>query len=150
MSNREETCSRAGYSTVQQNQSQEYLSGIRPRPDERRQPRKGIIVRFHQRVGPTGLERFEVEIRFNDKPSDIQQGSYRRAFILSHTPEELAMLYGDPETIIGKKVTVESATGREDQGVATIINESGMGNLGKATTLSPFGTLLAPAGGGII
>ena len=150
MSNREETVSRAGYNTIQQNQSQEYLSGIRPRPDERRQPRKGRIINFHQRVGVTGLERFEVEIRFDDKPSDIQQGSYSRAFILSHTPEELAILYGDPETIIGKRVIVESSTGKEDQGIAIIVNDSGIGNLGKANTLSPFGTLLAPAGGGII
>jgi hypothetical protein len=101
-------------------------------------------------VGATGLERFEVEIRFDGKSSDIQQGSYNRAFVLSHTPEELAMLYGDPDTIIGKEVIVESAGTKEDQGTATIVNSSGKGNLEKATTLAPFGTLLAPAGGGII
>jgi hypothetical protein len=150
MSNREETSSRAGYNTTQQRRSENFLSDIRPRPDEKRHPREGIIVKYHQRVYPTGLENFEVEVRFDDKPSDVQQGSYRRSFILTHTPEELAMLYGDPNTIIGKRVTVESGTGREDYGVATIINSLGRGNLEKANTLKPFGTLLAPAGGAMI
>jgi hypothetical protein len=107
-------------------------------------------VKYHQRVGPTGLERFEVEIRFDNKQSDIQQGSYKRAFVLSHTLEEIAMIFGDPDTIIGREVTVESSGTREDQGLATIITRSGEGNLEKANTLMPFGTLLAPAGGSIL
>jgi hypothetical protein len=96
------------------------------------------------------LERFEVEIRFDGKQSDIQQGSYKRAFILSHTMEELAMLFGDPDTIIGRRVTVESTGTKEDQGLATIVNDSGVGNLAKANTLKPFGTLLAPAGSSVL
>ena len=148
--NREETQSRAGFNVIQQRKSEGFLSDLRPRPDERRQPRKGKIIRVHQRIGPTGLERFEVEIRFTDKESDIQQGSYRRAFILSHTPEELSMLYGDADTIIGKEVVVESSGAKEDQGVATIVNNSGKGNIEKANTLKPFGTLLAPAGGAMV
>jgi hypothetical protein len=150
MSNREETSSRAGYNVVQQNRSEQFLSDIRPRPDEKRQARSGRIVKYHQRIGDGGMERFEVEIRFDDKLSNIQQGSYRRAFILSHTPEELAMLYGDPDTIIGKRVSVESNSGKEDQGIATIVNDSGEGNLEKANLLKPFGTLLAPAGSAMV
>ena len=150
MSNNEETGSRAGFNVAQQRRSEQFLSDKKPRPDEKRQARGGKIVKYHQRVSDTGSERFEVEIRFDDKLSDIQQGSYRRAFVLSHTPEELAALYGDPETIIGKRVTVESNSGKEDQGIATIVNGSGEGNLQKANTLKPFGTLLAPAGSAMI
>jgi hypothetical protein len=150
MSNREETGSRAGFNEYQQRKSASYLAELKPRPDEKRQPRKGRIVKYHQRVGPTGLERFEVEIRFDNKQSDIQQGSYKRAFVLSHTLEEIAMIFGDPDTIIGREVTVESSGTREDQGLATIITRSGEGNLEKANTLMPFGTLLAPAGGSIL
>ena len=146
MSNKEEKGSRSGYNTVMQLQSTEFLSSIRPRPDEKRSPRKGKITKYNQRVGGTGLERFEVEIRFDEKIDDIHQASYRRSFILSHTPEELAMLFGDPDTIIGKRVMVQSSTGQEDQGLAFIVNDSGKGNLEKANTLKPFGTLLAPAG----
>lgn len=146
----EETTSRAGYSIAQQAKSDVFQSENKPRPDEKRQPRRGRIVKYHQRISPTGEEKFEVEIRFDGKQSDIQQGSYDRAFILSHTMEELAMIFGDPNTIIGKRVTVESSGTREDQGLATIINDSGEGNLEKANTLKPFGTLLAPAGGSVL
>jgi hypothetical protein len=150
MSNYEEKHARAGFNESQQQKSFDFLSKIHPKPYEKRQPRRGIITNYHQRISDTGMERFEVEIRFDDKPSDIQQGSYDRAFVLTHTPEELAMIFGDPDTIIGKRVMVDSYGARDDQGIATIINESGMGNLEKANTLKPFGTLLAPAGSAII
>lgn len=147
---REETGSRAGYNATQQDRSHKFLSDLKPRPDEKRQPRRGRIVKYHQHVSSTGEENFEVEIRFDGQESDIQQGSYNRSFILGHTMEELAMLFGDPNTIIGKRVVVESTGTREDQGLATIINDSGEGNLEKANTLKPFGTLLAPAGGAVL
>jgi hypothetical protein len=150
MSSREENCARAGYNVVQQGRSQRFRADLAPRPDEVRGPRRGRIVRYYQRVGSIGIERIEVEIRFDDRSSDIQQGSYGRTFVLSHTPEELAMLYGDPDSIIGKIVEVKSAGLREDQGFATIVGNSGKGNLEKANTLKPFGTLLAPAGGTMI
>lgn len=150
MSNNREQDSRAGYNISQHQKNAGFRAGLRQRPDENRQPRTGVIVKYHQRISPTGQERFEVEIRFDDKLSDIQRGSYNRAFVLSHTPEDLAMIYGDPNTIVGKRVRVESSSGREDQGIATIINDSGRGNLEKANTLKPFGTLLAPAGAGVI
>jgi hypothetical protein len=150
MSNQEETGSRAGFNEAQQRRSAEYLAELKPRPDEKRQPRTGRIIKHRQLISSTGPEKFEVEIRFDDNQSDIYQGSYGRGFILSHTLEELAMLFGDPDTIIGKRVVVESAGTREDQGMATIISDSGEGNLEKANTLKPFGTLLAPAGGAMI
>jgi len=150
MSNSFEQSSRAGYTNAQQKLSEQTLKQSKPRPDETRRPRYGVIVRVFQKLSGTGGERIEVEIRFDNKLSDIQQGSYNRGFILNHTPEEPAMLYGDKETLIGKKVVVHTSGDRQDQGVATIVNRNGTGNIDKANMLKPFGTLLAPAGTNVI
>ena len=148
---REEGYSRAGYNSQQQHRSSSFIEGTRPRPDEVTSPRKGIIVKARQVVTKTGVARILVEIRFDRKSSDIQRGSYSRPFPLIHTVEEIAMLYGSLDDLIGLSVSVQTTAGRQDQGIATIINRSGVGDLNKANTLNPFGTLLAPAGsGGVI
>jgi len=147
MSNIEEKTSKAAYNTFQQDKSNQFQASLRPRPDELRSPRKGMITKAYQFTDDTGRTQLRVEIRFDNMRNNITQTTYKSAFALSETIEDIALRYGTIDKLIGKRVVVESSSGRNDQGLATIVNSLGRGNLEQANTLKPFGTLIAPAGG---
>lgn len=146
MSNISEQESRAAYTSQQQNKSNEFRAGLRPRPDEKQVVRRGKITKAVQSVTEDGSEWITIGIRFDDMPSDFMQTSFKNGFILSQPVEEIALLYGSLDDLVGLTVSVETSSSRKDTGIATIISDNGRGNLDKFHTLKPFGTLLAPAG----
>lgn len=149
MSSFEEKYSRAGYNSRQQAHSTDSRQILARKPDELKKPKRGKIVKATQLADNNGIAKLIVSIRFFDVPSDIQQGSYNTSYVLTHTAEEIAVLYGNIEDIIGMTVMVQSVSGRSDTGSATIIANAGECDLEKASTLKPIGTLLAPAGSGL-
>jgi hypothetical protein len=147
--NYEETVSHAGTTTHQQDKSTQQSENLNSRSMQLQKPRKGTIVRGYQLVGESGEDRIYIDIRFDDGLSDITQSSHSKRFTLDLLPTSLSLLYGTLEDLIGLRVLVLASGNRKSQGIATIINEFGRGNLQKASKLKPFGTLLAPAGNGI-
>ena len=117
-------------------------------PDVQRPPRRGKITRVISPVGAEGEKFIYVYIRFYDTISETSQETSTRPFRLSHTAEELAMVYG--EDLVGYEVKVDFMGPDPNQGVATIVNMPSRGDLEAANTLRAFGTLLAPAGNGMI
>lgn len=146
MAGMEEYIPRAGFSPRQQASSQHHRSGLVSKPDEHTTERLGKIVKALQIVNESGETRVVVQIRFDDTVAQSTQSSYPNGFILSHTVEEIALLFGGIDDLIGHTVALRSTSTNQPQGIATIVARYGAGNLDAANTLKPFGTLLAPAG----
>jgi hypothetical protein len=142
----EEYGSRAAFNPRQQQKHQDIRSNFIAQPDDYSPPRTGKIVQAYQVIDPSGLTRILVQIRFDDTVAQSTQSTYTKGFILSHTVEEISLLFGELEDLIGHTVSVISNSPVQPEGIATIINTYGSGNLTTANTLSSFGTLLAPAG----
>jgi len=147
--NYEQTSPHAGTTTQQQDKSSQQLENLNSRRTQLQKPRRGTITQAYQLVGENGEDGIYIDIRFDDSLSNITQGTYAKQFTLDLLPTSLSLLYGTLGDLIGLRVLVLASGGRKDQGIATIINEFGRGNLQKASKLKPFGTLLAPAGNGI-
>lgn len=112
------------------------------------QPRRayGYIVKVHQIQDPkTGQFMQAVDVRLDEKPSEVLQGSYENSFILGHHPSEIAAIYG--EDLVGYRCMVEYYGNQPDQGIARIVNPEGKGDLLKTHKIRSFSTLFAPAGG---
>ena len=151
-----EEYSRAGYNSIQQKNSNAFRDRTEPGLNTVRPPRRGKIVRAYQGYLIGNIPVIMVEIAFDDKVNKIGQASYVKQFILEHPVTDLALLYGDIDDLVidadGNHRTVEVRFfgDKPDQGIARIINSSGRGDLESANTLEDFGTILAPAGGGVI
>ncbi len=142
-----ETIPRAASTTQQQYLSNNFIANTKSKITDVQQPRKGTVTDAKQMVDESGSERVYVMVRMDEKLNDIQQSSYpSQGFVLAHTIGELALTHGGLKELIGLTVMIQGNGARLDQGIATIVNASGEGNLDKANTLKSFGTLLAPAG----
>ena len=142
-----ETLPRAASTTQQQYLSNNFIANTKSKITDVQQPRKGTVTDAQQMVDESGIERVYVMVRLDEKLNSIQQSSYpSQGFVLAHTIGELALAYGGLKELIGLSVMIQGNGARLDQGIATIVNASGEGNLDKANTLKSFGTLLAPAG----
>lgn len=142
----EEYGSRAGFSHRQLKQNQDVRSNFVSTPDKVQPARLGTIIKAHQVISPSGETRILVQIRFDDTVAIDTQATYAEGFILSHTVEEIALLFGELEDLIGHTVAVESTSNNQPHGIATIVSRYSSGNLEVANTLRAFGTILAPAG----
>lgn len=142
-----ETLPRAASTTQQQYLSNNFIANTKSKITDVQQPRKGTVTDAQQMVDESGIERVYVMVRLDEKLNSIQQSSYpSQGFVLAHTIGELALAHGGLKELIGLSVMIQGNGARLDQGIATIVNASGEGNLDKANTLKSFGTLLAPAG----
>jgi len=110
--------------------------------------RYGKIVRITMPYNEDGDKRYiRAYIRFDDALSAVSQESVDKPFILGYAVEEIAMIYGDD--LIGLRCRVDFIGANSNQGIVTIISDTGEGDLEEANKLRDFGTLLAPAGSGL-
>jgi hypothetical protein len=151
-----EKYSKTGFNSYQQEKSKGFHELHRPKVDTARPPRRGKIVNAYQAITSSKIPVIMVDIQFDDEINEIKRHTYNRSFVLEHSVTDLALLYGDLHDIVvdadGNHRTVEVRYFgvKSDRGIARIINLNGRGNLKVANDIEDFGTILAPAGGGII
>ena len=148
MANIINTVPRSGFTKQQTRKGQESSTGIQTTKAETNQiVLYGNITVARQFEDAGGIPYLRIQVRLDAKLNQISQSSFENTYyILKQTISEISLLYGTLEDLVGYRVKVLTSASAPEVGEAEIISNDGVGNLIKMHILSPFSTVLAPAG----